>query len=83
MKNEIQHKENEMADGKVEAGKVTGYTLAGVYLQLEDLDRLLSDQAIGMVSRLAQGIINVRAMKADVRKRIEEGRKAEEAQVQS
>lgn len=73
-----------MADGKLEsAGKITSFTLAGVYLQLEDLDRLLSDQAIGMVSRLAQGIINVRAMKADVRKRIEEGRKAEEAQVQS
>ena len=76
-----------MSDGKltvkVDAGKVTGYTLAGVYLQLEDLDRLLSDHALTHASRLAQGIVNVRAMKADVRKRIEEGRKAEEAQAQS
>lgn len=67
-----------MADGKLEsAGKITPFTLAGVYLQLEDLDRLLSDQAIGLVSRLAQGIVHVRAMKADVRKRIVEGAKGE------
>ena len=60
-----------MADEK-NAGAASEFTLVGVYLQLDDLDRLLSDEIISRPMRMAKATVQVRAMKSDLRKRVGE-----------
>lgn len=65
-----------MSDGTIEVevkgGKVSEFTLAALYFQLEDLEHLMSDQAMSHTMRCAMGVVQVREMKADVRKRVAE-----------
>lgn len=69
-----------MADErKAEAGGgkrrgITEYTLVGVYFQLDELERILRDPHSALSTTVAKGLVQVCAMKGDIRRRIGEAK---------